>query len=111
MASTCWRWLNGEPRLLPLKRSLQIFIDHRMVVITRRTQFELDKAKHRAHILEGLLIALSNLDEVIKTIRNSPDADIAKTRLMERFKLSEIQAQAILDMQLRRLSQLERAEN
>jgi DNA gyrase subunit A len=78
------------------------------VVIKRRSQFELEKAKNRAHILEGLLIALANLDEVIKTIRNSPDADIAKTRLMTRFKLSELQAQAILDMQLRRLSQLER---
>ena len=100
--------VEGEPRLLPLKRSLQIFIDHRVVVIKRRSQFELDKAKNRAHILEGLLIALANLDEVIKTIRNSPDADVAKTRLMTRFKLSELQAQAILDMQLRRLSQLER---
>ena len=100
--------VEGEPRLLPLKRSLQIFIDHRMVVIKRRSQFELDKAKNRAHILEGLLIALANLDEVIKTIRNSADADVAKVRLMTRFKLSELQAQAILDMQLRRLSQLER---
>ena len=100
--------VEGEPRLLPLKRSLQIFIDHRVVVIKRRSQFELVKAKNRAHILEGLLIALANLDEVIKTIRNSPDADVAKTRLMTRFKLSELQAQAILDMQLRRLSQLER---
>ncbi|MDP2965950.1 MAG: DNA gyrase subunit A [Pelolinea sp.] len=100
--------VEGEPRLLPLKRSLQIFIDHRVVVIKRRSQFELLKAKNRAHILEGLLIALANLDEVIKTIRNSPDADVAKTRLMSRFKLSDIQAQAILDMQLRRLSQLER---
>jgi DNA gyrase subunit A len=100
--------VDGEPRLLPLKRSLQIFIDHRMVVIKRRSQFELLKAKNRAHILEGLLIALSNLDEVIKTIRNSPDADVAKTRLMSNFKLSDVQAQAILDMQLRRLSQLER---
>ena len=100
--------VEGEPRLLSLKRALQIFIDHRMDVITRRSQFELEKAKHRAHILEGLLIALANLDEVIKTIRNSPDSDVAKERLMTRFKLSDIQAQAILDMQLRRLSQLER---
>jgi DNA gyrase subunit A len=100
--------VEGEPRLLPLKRSLQIFIDHRVVVIKRRSQFELDKAKSRAHILDGLLIALANLDEVIKTIRNSPDPDIAKTRLISRFKLSDVQAQAILDMQLRRLSQLER---
>jgi len=100
--------VEGEPRLLTLKRALQIFIDHRVDVITRRTQFELAKAKHRAHILEGLLIALANLDEIIKTIRNSPDSDVAKERLMSRFKLSDIQAQAILDMQLRRLSQLER---
>ncbi len=97
-----------EPRLLPLKRSLQIFIDHRVDVITRRSQFELEKAKNRAHILEGLLIALANLDEVIKTIRNSENSNVAKRNLMERFKLTSIQAQAILDMQLRRLSQLER---
>ena len=100
--------VEGEPRLLSLKRSLQIYIDHRVDVITRRSQFELEKAKHRAHILEGLLVALANLDEVIKTIRNSPDPDEAKKRLMSRFELSDIQAQAILDMQLRRLSQLER---
>ena len=100
--------LDGEPRVLPLKRTLLSFLDHRQDVITRRTQFELDKARRRAHILEGLLIALANLDEVIKTIRESPDADVAKSRLMERFKLSEIQAQAILDMQLRRLAALER---
>ena len=100
--------VESEPRLLPIKRSLQIFIDHRVDVITRRTQFELEKAKHRAHILEGLLIALANLDEVIKTIRKSADSNAAKKNLMERFKLSGIQAQAILDMQLRRLSQLER---
>lgn len=100
--------VEGEPRLLPLKRTLQIFIDHRVEVIKRRSQFELEKARHRAHVLEGLLIALANLDEVIKTIRNSADSDVAKQRLMERFNLSEIQAQAILDMQLRRLSQLER---
>jgi len=100
--------VNNEPRLLPLKRSLQIFVDHRRDVITRRTQFDLEKAKNRAHILEGLLIALNNLDEVIETIKKSPDADVAKERLMKRFKLSEIQAQAILDMQLRRLAALER---
>lgn len=100
--------VENEPRMLPIKRSLQIFIDHRVDVITRRTQFELEKAKHRAHILDGLLIALANLDQVIKTIRNSKDSNVAKKNLMERFKLSDIQAQAILDMQLRRLSQLER---
>ena len=100
--------VNGEPRLLSLKRALQIYIEHRQEIITRRSQFELDKAKARAHILDGLLIALANLDEVIKTIRESKDVDTAKERLMSRFKLSEIQAQAILDMQLRRLAALER---
>ena len=100
--------VDGEPRLLPLKRALQIFIEHRREVLTRRSQFELEKAKHRAHILEGLLIALANLDEVIKIIRNSPDADVAKDKLMSRFKLTDVQAQAILDMQLRRLAKLER---
>ncbi|MFH2104418.1 MAG: DNA gyrase subunit A [Chloroflexota bacterium] len=100
--------VDGEPRLLPLKRCLQLFIEHRIQVITRRSQHELEKARHRAHILDGLLIALANLDDVISTIRQSPDADVAKERLMKRFKLSEIQAQAILDMQLRRLAALER---
>jgi DNA gyrase subunit A len=100
--------VNNEPRTLPLKKMLHIFIEHRQEVITRRTQFDLDKALHRAHILEGLLIALANLDDVIDTIRKSPDAEVAKERLVTRFKLSEIQAQAILDMQLRRLAALER---
>ena len=100
--------VDGEPRLLSLKRLLQIYLEHRREVITRRTQFELDKARQRAHILEGLLVALANLDAVIQTIRQSPDADVAKERLMERFDLSERQAQAILDMQLRRLAALER---
>jgi DNA gyrase subunit A len=100
--------VEGEPRLLSLKRCLQIFIEHRQQVITRRTQFELNKARARAHILDGLLIALANLEAVIDTIRKSPDADIAKERLMINFKLSELQAQAILDMQLRRLAALER---
>ena len=100
--------VDGEPRLLPLKKALQIFIEHRQQVLTRRTQFELEKARSRAHILEGLLIALTNLDAVIQTIKESPDADVAKDRLMKRFKLTEVQAQAILDMQLRRLAALER---
>jgi DNA gyrase subunit A len=100
--------VEGEPRLLSLKRILQIYIEHRREVITRRSQFELDKARDRAHILEGLLIALANLDDVIQTIRESKDADEARDRLMKRFKLSERQAQAILDMQLRRLAALER---
>ena len=100
--------VDGEPRLLSLKRMLQVYIDHRQDVIVRRSRFELNKARARAHILEGLLIALANLDEVIQTIRQSPDADTAKERLMDRFKLSELQAQAILDLQLRRLAALER---
>ena len=100
--------VDGVPRLLSLRRALQIFIEHRQVVITRRSQYELEKARARAHILEGLMIALANLDEVIQTIRESPDAETAKERLMFRFLLSERQAQAILDMQLRRLAALER---
>jgi DNA gyrase subunit A len=100
--------VDNEPRTLPLKRSLQIFIEHRQTVSVRRTNFELAKARARQHILDGYLIALNNLDAVIKTIRESQDADVAKTNLVQRFKLSEIQAQAILDMQLRRLAALER---
>jgi DNA gyrase subunit A len=100
--------VDGEPRTLPLKRSLQIFIEHRQTVIVRRTNFDLAKARARQHILDGYLIALSNLDAVIKTIRESQDADVAKANLITRFKLSELQAQAILDMQLRRLAALER---
>jgi DNA gyrase subunit A len=100
--------VGGEPRLLSLKRALHTYIDHRQVVITRRTEHELKKAKARAHILDGLLIALANLDDVIDTIRKSANADAAKGRLMKKFKLSEVQAQAILDMQLRRLAALER---
>lgn len=100
--------VDGEPRLLPIKRALQVFIEHRQAVIIRRTNFELRKARARIHILDGLLIALANIDAVIKTIRESPDADEAKQNLINRFKLTEIQAQAILDMQLRRLAALER---
>ncbi len=100
--------VEGEPRLLSIKRALQVYIEHRREVITRRSQYELDKARARAHILEGLLIALAHLDDVIQTIRQSPDAETAKERLMERFRLSELQALAILDMQLRRLAALER---
>ena len=100
--------VDGEPRTLPLKKALQIFIEHRQTVIVRRSNFDLAKARARQHILDGYLIALNNLDAVIKTIRESQDADIAKSNLMIRFKLSELQAQAILDMQLRRLAALER---
>lgn len=100
--------VDNEPRLLPLKRALHVFIEHRQNVITRRTQFELARARHREHVLEGLLIALANLDEVIRTIREAADADDARDQLMSRFGLTEIQSQAILDMQLRRLAALER---
>lgn len=100
--------VDGEPRTLSLKRLLQIFIEHRQVVITRRSQFDLDKAKARIHILDGYLIALNSIDAIIKVIREAEDVDTAKTNLMKKFKLSEVQAQAILDMQLRRLAALER---
>ena len=98
--------VNGEPKILTLKDCLLHYIDHRKTVVLRRTKFELDKAEARAHILEGLIIAIDNIDEVIQIIRSSYDD--AKERLMERFKLTEIQAQAILDMQLKRLSGLQR---
>jgi DNA gyrase subunit A len=100
--------VNDEPRALTLKRALQIYLDHRQIVITRRSEFELEKARRRTHILDGLLIALANLDEIVRLIRQSPDVDVAKEQLMARFKLTEVQAQAILDMQLRRLAALER---
>ena len=100
--------VDGEPRLLSLKRALQHYIDHRQEVITRRTRFELERARNRAHILEGLKIALDHLDEVIATIRRSRQADTARRNLQRRFKLTEAQAQAILEIQLRRLAALER---
>jgi DNA gyrase subunit A len=100
--------LDGEPRVLPLKRALTAYIEHRRIVITRRTEFDLDKARQRAHILEGLRIALGNLDAVIQTIRQSKDAENAREQLIQKFGLSLAQAQAILDMQLRRLAALER---
>ena len=100
--------VNDEPRLLGLKQLLRVYLEHRLEIIRRRSEFDLAHARQRAHILEGLLIALNNLDEVISLIRRSPDAETARVRLIKRFKLSEIQAQAILDMQLRRLASLER---
>lgn len=100
--------VNGQPRILNLKQILEYYLEHQKVVITRRTRYELGKAKDRAHILEGLKIALDNLDAVITTIRSSATADIAKTALMEKFNLSQRQAQAILDMRLQRLTGLER---
>jgi DNA gyrase subunit A len=100
--------VDGEPRVLSLKRALQLFIEHRREVITRRTKYELAQAKHRAHVLEGLKVALDHLDEVIDTIRRSRSADTALTNLQRKFKLTEVQARAILDLQLRRLAALER---
>ncbi|MEX2546401.1 MAG: DNA gyrase subunit A, partial [Chloroflexota bacterium] len=100
--------VDGQPQTLPLKQVLQHHIDWRREVVRRRTEFDLGKARDRAHILEGLKIALDNLDAVIKTIRGSADVDTARSNLIDRFKLSEIQANAILEMQLRRLAALER---
>ena len=100
--------VDGEPKLLTLKQMLYHYLEHQKEVIVRRTQYELDKAEARAHILEGLLIALDNIDEVVQMIRSSRNAAEAKPRLMERFGLSEKQAQAILDMRLARLTGLER---
>ena len=99
--------VDNEPVTLGLRRALLVYIEHRFDVITRRTEFELSKQRERAHILEGLRIALGSLDEVIETVRNSPSAEEARTQLMERFSLSQVQAQAILDLQLRRLAALE----
>ena len=97
-----------QPKVLTLKMILEEYIKHREEVIKRRTQFDLDKAKARAHILEGLMIALKNIDEVIKTIKASKDKEIAKVNLMKKFKLSELQAIAILEMRLASLANLER---
>jgi DNA gyrase subunit A len=100
--------VDGEPRMLSLKQALRVYIEHRLVVIKRRAEYDLDKARGRAHILEGYLVALKNLDEVIKLIRGAADVETARAKLMKRFKLTEIQANAILEMQLRRLAALER---
>ncbi|KKU63693.1 MAG: gyrase subunit A protein [Candidatus Amesbacteria bacterium GW2011_GWA1_47_16] len=100
--------VDGTPQVLGLKQILSEYIKHRQLVITRRSEYDLRRARERAHILEGLKIALDHLDAVIKTIRESADSDVAKKNLMERFGLTEIQAVAILDMQLRRLAALER---
>lgn len=100
--------VDGEPQLLSLKRALQQYVEHRRDVVTRRTQYELEKAQRRAHILEGLLVALDHLDAVIQTIRESPDVSTARQRLIKSFTLTVEQAEAILDMPLRRLAALER---
>jgi DNA gyrase subunit A len=99
--------VNKEPQLLTIKDFLQVFLDFRIEAITRRTRYELRKAEERAHLLQGLLIALGNLDAVIELIRHSADTGTAKTELMQQFGLSEVQAEAILQMQLRRLTALE----
>jgi len=99
--------VNGQPKVINLKEALTSYIDFRVQVITRRSQFELDKAKDRAHILEGFRIALNNMEQVIKIIRQSQTVESARANLMAAFTLSQIQAQAILDMPLRRLAKLE----
>jgi len=100
--------VSGQPRVISLREALQRFVDFRHQVITRRSRFELKVARDRAHILEGLKIALDNIDKIVATIRKSKTADAARSALMADFGLSKIQAQAILDMQLRRLANLER---
>ncbi len=100
--------VDGQPQTLPLKSVLGHYVEHRREIVRRRTEYDLEKARARAHILEGLKIALDNLDEVIKTIRESADVERARNNLMDRFGLSELQAQAILDMRLARLAALER---
>ncbi len=99
--------VNGEPRTLSLRRALHLYIEHRYEVVVRRSQFELERRRARAHILEGLLKALSSLDRIIQTIRSAETVETARTNLMTRFDLSELQANAILEMQLRRLAALE----
>ena len=98
----------GEPRMLSLKQALRVYLEHRLTVIRRRSEHDLERARARAHILTGLLVALKNLDAVIELIKKSPDVETARARLMKRFKLTEMQANAILEMQLRRLAALER---
>ena len=100
--------VNNEPKVMNLKDILTYYIMHQEDVVTRRTQYDLNKAEERAHILEGLLKALDHIDEVIKIIRGSANVQMAKAQLMERFDLSDAQAQAIVDMRLRALTGLER---
>jgi DNA gyrase subunit A len=100
--------VNNRPKVLPMKDMLRHYVDHRREVVVRRTRYELKRAEDRAHILEGLRIAIDNLNEIIKIIRASKDVETARQALMERFKLSRIQAQAILDMRLHQLTALER---
>lgn len=98
---------DGKPKQMGLKEILEYYIKHQKDVVTRRTRYDLDKAKAREHILEGLMIAVQNIDEVIAIIRYSKNPKVARDRLMEAFNLTEIQAQAVLDMRLQRLTNLE----
>ncbi|MBU0511948.1 MAG: DNA gyrase subunit A [Chloroflexi bacterium] len=100
--------VNGEPRMLSLKQALRVYVEHRLDIVKRRSEYDLQQARDRAHILEGLRVALANLDEVIAIIRKSRSVDTARTNLRKRFDLSVVQATAILDMPLRRLASLER---
>ncbi|HZU86443.1 MAG TPA: DNA gyrase subunit A, partial [Anaerolineaceae bacterium] len=100
--------VDGEPRMLTLKQALKVYLEHRMTVVRRRSEYDLERAQQRAHILDGLRIAIKNLDEIIALIRASADVETARAKLIKQFKLSEVQAQAILDMPLRRLAALER---
>src|SRR3954452_11772864 len=100
--------VDGQPQTLPLKSVLQHYVDHRREIVRRRTVYDLEKARERAHILEGLKVALDHLDAVIRTIRESREVEDARANLMQRFDLTELQANAILDMRLARLAALER---
>jgi DNA gyrase subunit A len=100
--------VDGEPRMLSLKQALRVYLEHRLTVVRRRSEFDLEKARQRVHILEGLKIALANIEEIITLIRRSHTVETARASLQRRFKLTEVQAQAILDMPLRRLASLER---
>ena len=100
--------VDGEPRTLNIKQSLRVFLEHRQEIIRRRSEFDLTKARQRAHILEGYMVALKNLDEIIQLIKRSADVETAQARLIKRYKLTSIQAEAILEMRLRRLAALER---
>ncbi len=100
--------VKGQPRVLNLKQMIQYFVEHRIDVIIRRTQYDLDEAERRAHILEGLRIAIDNIDEIVELIKTSENPDVAKDRLIARFGLSDVQAKAILEMRLQRLTGLER---
>ena len=100
--------VEGEPRLLSLKQALRVYTEHRLEIVRRRSEYDLEMGRERAHILEGYRVALKNLDELISLIRKSPDVETARTRIIKRYRLTQIQAQAILDMPLRRLAALER---